>query len=80
MALMNKKGIGVITLIFWVISFVLVWSLFIGKMLNEWGQQAIITNSLTGIEAFFYGNLNFVVAIVFLIAILAMALWGGSQN
>jgi len=79
MALMNKKGIGIITLFFWVISFMLVWSLLIGKMLSEWGQQAIISNNLTGIEAFFYANLNFVVGIVFLIAILAISLWGTNQ-
>jgi len=79
MALMNKKGIGVITLIFWVIMFILVWALFIGKMLNEWGQQAIINSSLTGIEAFFYGNLNFVVGIVFIISIFAISLWGVSD-
>lgn len=77
---MNKKGLSIITLVFWVITFVLVWALFIGKLLNEWGQQAVITGGFTGIEAFFYSNLNFVVGIVFLIAILSIALFGGGQN
>lgn len=77
---MNKKGFSIITLLFWVISFILVWALFIGKIINEWGQQAILTNSLTGIEAFFYANLNFVIAIVFLISILAIGLWGTNNG
>lgn len=75
----NKKGFSIITIIFWVIGFILVWALFIGKILSDWGQQAITTNNLTGIEAFFYGNLNFVIMIVFLIAILAISLWGTGQ-
>lgn len=80
MRLINKKGFSIITLIFWIIGFLLVWILFVGRILNEWGQQAIIGGELTGIEAFFFGNLNFVVGIVFLIAVMFIALYGGGQN
>lgn len=75
----NKSGFSVITLIFWVIGFIIIWALFVAKLLNDWGQAAIANNSLTGIEAFFYANLNFVIGIVFLIAILAIGLWGTGE-
>jgi len=79
MRLLNKKGFSIITLFFWVISFILIWSLFVAKILNEWGQQAIINGGLSGVEAFFFANLNYIIGLVFLISILAISLWGTNQ-
>ena len=56
---MNKKAYaGPIAFIFTLLVFIFIWLIWIGKWLTEVGQQAIIDGSLTGIEAFFYANLN----------------------
>ena len=53
----NKKG-QLYTLVFWIITFVIVWALFFGQFFSEWGKRAIIDNKMVGIEAFLWGNLN----------------------
>ena len=56
---MNKKAqAGPIGFIFMVLVFMILWFVWIGRWLIDVGQQAIIDGSLTGIEAFFYANLN----------------------
>lgn len=55
---MKKGQAGPIAFIFLVLVFMILWFVWIGKWLNDVGQQAIIDGSLTGIEAFFYANLN----------------------
>jgi len=65
---MNKKGTGPFTIMFIVIIFVIVWAMFLGGWLASWGQQAIILNNLTGIEAFVYANLNLLVGFCLVIS------------
>ena len=61
---MNKKAQGgPIAFIFFVLVFLILWFVWIGKWLAEVGQTAITEASLTGIEAFVYGNLNLFVLI-----------------
>ena len=56
---MNKKAQGgPIAFIFLVLVFIILWFVWIGHWIADVGRQAIIDGSLTGIEAFFYANLN----------------------
>jgi len=54
----DKKGYGIIGYFFLVVVFVILWFIWIGGWLAEVGETAIEENALTGIEAFFYANLN----------------------
>lgn len=54
----NKRGLGIITFYFLLAVFVAVWALFLGEWLAQIGADAIATNSLSGVEAFVWGNLN----------------------
>lgn len=54
----NKRGAGLLGFAFWIIMFICIWAVWLGQFLAEWGQKNIIDNSLTGLEAMFYANLN----------------------
>jgi len=59
---MNKKGqVGVIGAIFVFLFFLLMWFIWLGGFLADVGTQIVTTNSMTGLEAFFFSNLNLVV-------------------
>jgi len=67
---LNKKGQeGIITIIFISIVFLFVWIMGIGKELARWGNNAVIMNNLTGIEAFGFSNLNLLVSFAFILFI-----------
>lgn len=53
-----RRGLGIISFFFVLAVFVAVWALFLGSWLAQIGADAITTNSLTGVEAFVWGNLN----------------------
>jgi len=57
----TKKGIGILGGFFILAVFILIWAVFLGGFLAEMGAIAISTNNLTGLEAFIWANLNFVV-------------------
>lgn len=54
----NRAQAGPIGFIFMLLVFMVLWFVWIGKWLTEVGQQAITDASLTGVEAFYYANLN----------------------
>jgi hypothetical protein len=66
----NKAQAGPIGFIFFVIVFVILWFVWIGHWLSDVGSQAIIDGSLTGIEAFFYANLNLWVMIGLILGVI----------
>lgn len=68
---MNKKGITPITIIFWVLCFVMLWFLFLGQFMNIGVSSAIENNNLTGIEAFILMNMNLLIFICLIIFIVA---------
>lgn len=76
---MNKKGITVVTIVFWAFIFVVFWALTFAPMLSYWGHAAVVNNNLTGIEALFYDNVNFVIGICFGLFVIAFSLFGGSE-
>lgn len=76
MKLINKNRKGQLyTLFFWLLIFVVFWALFFGQFFNEWGQRAITDNSMVGIEAFLWGNLNIFIGIALL-----LVMFVGTQN
>lgn len=78
---MNKKAqAGPIALIFFVLIFIVLWFTFLGEWLNTVGQLTISLNNLTGIEAFFFANLNLWVLIFGLFLGSIGWLWFGSQQ
>ena len=74
---MNRKALSKISIIFYSLIFIILWAVFIAGQLTTWGNVAIVNGGYTGIEAFFYGNLNLLVGAIFLIFTLAVAVYGG---
>jgi len=68
---MNKKAqIGPIAAVFLFIIFLINWFIWLGGWLANVGELAITSNGLTGIEAFFLSNLNFIVLICMFLGML----------
>lgn len=71
----NKKGglyfVMVIILIF------CTWAFWLGSFLSEWGNLNIVDNGLTGFEAMFYGNLNIIFFLCFLVMVYIGVKFGG---
>lgn len=77
---MNKKGqVGIIGVIFLLIMFIVLWALWLGGWIAEVGQTAISQNGLTGVEAFFFANLNLIIFIGLILGILAFLWFGGGR-
>ena len=73
---MKRKAQTTITLIFFLIVALIVWGMFAAPLIATYGALAVSNGGLTGIEAFFFLNLNFVIGMVLIIAILAIAAYG----
>lgn len=57
--MVNRKGQQGILGFFVILGvFVVLWALFIGSWVAQIGADAIVTNNMTGFEAFIWGNLN----------------------
>ena len=66
---MNRQAqTGVLTYFTSVLVFVIIWALWLGRHFSEWGANAVANNSLTGIEAFLFMNINLVIFFALLIA------------
>jgi hypothetical protein len=77
---MSKKGeTGIIAVIFLVIVFVILWALWLGSWIAQVGQDTITKLSLTGVEAFFFANLNLMVFIGLVLGIMAYMWFGGGR-
>lgn len=77
---MNTKGqAALLGFIFSLITFFIIWAIWLGGILNEWGAKMIEDNGLTGIEAFMAGNLNLWVGLGLFITILWILYAGGNQ-
>ena len=68
----NKKGqTGMIGAIILFGIFLINWFIWLGKWLSQVGQISIQAGNLTGVEAFFFANLNFSVLIIVLLSMMA---------
>lgn len=77
---MNKQGQGVISFVFYVLVFVILWFVWIGKWIGDVGQQAIIDGQLTGFEAFFFANLNIWIMVSLILGILGFMYFVGRSQ
>lgn len=77
---MNKKAQeGPIGFIFLVAAFIIFWFVWLGGFLVDMGQLAITNGGMTGIEAFFYANLNVWVFICLVLGIIGFMYFAGRQ-
>lgn len=76
----GKRAVGAIGAVFLFIVFIVMWFIWLGKWISTVGQLAVTTNSLTGVEAFFFMNLNFVVFICMLLGMLGFMYFGASNG
>jgi hypothetical protein len=74
---MKKAQVGIIGVIFLVVVFVIVWFLWLGGVVSDFGQLAIETGGLTGAEAFFFANLNLWIFIALILGLMAFVMLGG---
>lgn len=75
----DKRGQSQITIFFWLLTFYILFFLFLGGWLNTWGHNTVTLNSLTGFEAFFFDNIVMVPILVSIIFVLAYSYIGGSR-
>jgi hypothetical protein len=77
---MNKKAaFGILSIIFSLIIFLILWAMFFGGWLNVWAANMISINNLTGIEAFLISYINLWVGVGVLIGSFVMIYFGGRQ-
>jgi len=71
----NKKG-QILGYILSLIIFIIVWSLFLAKWINDTVAYYIVQNNLTGIEAFLLANLNLWIMIFIFIVLVLLTVFG----
>jgi len=75
---MGDGSIGQIGAIMLFIVFIVMWFIWLGAWVAEVGEEAIIAGGLTGIEAFCFANLNFIVLICLILGMLGWMYFGGN--
>jgi len=75
----NKAQAGALAFIFGIIVFFIAWVLVLAEQIRYWGQDAIVTNSMTGVSAFLIGNINLWIALFMAIALIWFLFAGSNQ-
>jgi len=75
----NKKAIGPIGAIMLFLVFVVIWFVWLGGWVAFVGATAVAENHLTGIEAFAFENLNFIILIGMVLGMMGWMYFGGQQ-
>ena len=69
-----KKGQeGPIALVLLMVIFLVMWFIWLGPFVADVGRRAVIDNNLSGVEAFFYNNINVFIILAIIMAIIG---WG----
>lgn len=75
---MSKKAQGgPVYFVFGILLFVLLWFTWLGGFIGDIGEQIVVSNGYTGVEAFFYANLNIVIFVVLVLAIMTYGFFAG---
>jgi len=74
---MNKKGYGAIGFIFLFIFLLIMWPFVFAPLFNYASQNAIV-NGVTGLEAFFWSNLNLWFFLALFLVVLIYLRFGGT--
>jgi hypothetical protein len=73
----NNKGFGIIGFIFLFVLLIVMWALILAPLFNTAGANAI-ANGATGLEAFFWNNINlWFFLCLLLVAVIYLRLAGG---
>jgi hypothetical protein len=75
----NKKAVGIIGAIMLFMVFIVMWFVWLGGWVAYVGHQTVIDNGLTGVEAFAFDNLNLIIMLVMILAMMGWAYFGGQQ-
>lgn len=76
----NKKAqVGIVGAIILFLIFLVMWFVWLGAWLGNIGQSIVIANGLSGIEAFFLSNLNFIVLICMLLGMMGWMYFGSGE-
>lgn len=75
---MNRKG-QMMSLLFALLVFFILWAMFFGSWINDWAQRFIVEQSLTGLSAFFIANMNIWILAGLIIGVITTLYVGGSQ-
>ena len=67
---MGEGGTGIIGAIFLFLVFIVVWFVWLSGWVNTVGNDVVTSANLTGIEAFFFSNLNFTIFICMILGML----------
>lgn len=73
----RKSQVGVIGVIFLLLVFIILWFIWLGGWISDVGQEIIVSNSMTGVEAFFFANLNLVILVALILGMMAYIYLGG---
>lgn len=73
----NKRGVGPIGAIMLFIVFVVIWFVWLAGWVAQVGATAVAENSLTGIEAFAFENLNLFIMIFMILGMMGWMYFGG---
>lgn len=69
--MINKKGnVGPVAAILLFMIFLVNWFIWLGSWINTVCSQMVIDNNLTGIEAFAFSNMNFIIMICMFLGML----------
>lgn len=76
--LKTKKGeVGPIGAIFLFLVFIVIWLIWLASWIGEVGATVVTENSLTGVEAFFFSNLNLMIFICLVLGMLGFLYFMG---
>lgn len=78
--MLRKKGAGIIGAIFLFIVFLIIYFLWIGGWVGSVGRDAVNTNHMVGVEAFFFYNLNLVILTGMILALMGYMYFGAQAQ
>jgi hypothetical protein len=72
----QANGAGIVAFFVVVFAFIIFFALGGYQLTNLAGQMAITSGNLTGLEAFFFGNLSLWVILGLVVSVVVVSAWG----
>jgi hypothetical protein len=74
--LTRKSQTGIIGAVFLFIFFLIIWFIWLGGWVATTGHNVVVENNLSGVEGFFYDNLNLIILICLFLGIMGFMYFG----